>query len=227
MDASSIVQLCCMLVIWLNLKAGVSRKTANIILMALHFIINTTFQLLQVTLTSNFGININLPKIHIPQDVRTAYQTLDHEPEIIRTACCPSCYQIYSGPIPWHCSWKASPRSKVCNAELWRLQNFGHVSRWVPRTLYNTQDFKSWLQFFLNRREIDNHLENTFHRIPAAYGTDMHDVQDSPAWRGLQDFLSHRYHLVFGLYIDWFNPYTNKIAGMLWNLIMYGRLTYL
>ncbi|KAJ3926363.1 MAG: hypothetical protein NXY57DRAFT_1051411 [Lentinula lateritia] len=41
----------------------------------------------------------------------------------------------------------------------------------------------------------------------------MSDIQDSPAWQSLKGFLTSKYHLVFAVYIDWFNPYTNKIAG--------------
>ncbi|KAJ3857072.1 hypothetical protein EV368DRAFT_61194 [Lentinula lateritia] len=40
----------------------------------------------------------------------------------------------------------------------------------------------------------------------------MSDIQDSPAWQSLKGFLTSKYHLVFAVYIDWFNPYTNKIA---------------
>jgi hypothetical protein len=43
----------------------------------------------------------------------------------------------------------------------------------------------------------------------------MNDIQDSPAWDDLQGFQQSPYHLLFGIYIDWFNPYTNKIAGKL------------
>lgn len=213
LDTSSIVNLCCTLVIWLNLKVGVSREAANIILKAIHFILSTIFNLLQVALALN-GIHIKLPEIQIPHDLRTAYCIHSSDPDIIRTSCCPKCYTIYTGTIPLHCSWRESPRARVCNSELWRLQQFGKNPRSVPKTLYNTQNFESWLHFFLSRRSVEDHLESAFLRTPAAFGQEMHDLQDSPAWKDLQDFLSHRYHLVFGLYIDWFNPYTNKIAGM-------------
>lgn len=158
LDTSSIVNLCCTLVIWLNLRAGVSREASNIILKAIHFILSTIFNCLQVALDLN-GIHIKLPAIQIPHDLRTAYHIHNHEPGIIRTSCCPKCYTIYTGTIPLHCSWRESPRARICDTELWQLQNFGPTPCSVPKTLYNTQDFESWLHFFLSRCFI---LKNCF-----------------------------------------------------------------
>ncbi|KAF9058421.1 hypothetical protein BDP27DRAFT_1432859 [Rhodocollybia butyracea] len=198
-DTSLIVNLCCTLVIWLNLTAGVSRNTANIILKVLQLILSTTFNIVEVALTSNLGVNAKLPAVHIPQDIRTAYHI---------------CGNI--GTLPWRCGWKESPGARVCGAELWRRQRFGHRSKWVPKTLYNTQNFESWLHFFLSRKTTEAYLESAFLHTPAAFGAEMHDCQDSPAWKDLHNYLSNRYHLVFSLYIDWFNPYTNKIAGIIY-----------
>jgi hypothetical protein len=41
----------------------------------------------------------------------------------------------------------------------------------------------------------------------------MHSVWDSPAWRSLGSFTTTPNNLTFSYYIDWFNPFTNKIAG--------------
>ena len=87
----------------------------------------------------------------------------------------------------------------------------------VPRQLYSTQSFDSWLRFFLSCQIIDDALDESFrqHRnSTAALGGEMHDVHDSPALRDLTGLFSTAHHLVFGLYIDWFNPFMNKIAGM-------------
>jgi hypothetical protein len=55
----------------------------------------------------------------------------------------------------------------------------------------------------------------------------MKDVQDSLGWRNLGNFLLSRYHLVFGFYIDWFNPLTNKITGMLFHCSCFLFLQYI
>lgn len=107
---------------------------------------STIFSILQVALASN-GVHIKLPEIQIPHDVRTAYHIHSSEPDIIWTSCCPKCYTIYTGRIPLCCSWKESPCARVCDSELWRLQQFGRNPRSVPKTLYNTQNFESWLKF--------------------------------------------------------------------------------
>jgi hypothetical protein len=205
------------LVVWLHLRAHLSRSSANALLRAMQAILSMTLELVQTALLVS-GFNVRLPGINIPCDVRTAFKLCSVEPEIIRTACCPKCFSLIARPIPWRCQWKASPRSRPCNAELWKLRNTQRGPKWVPKKLYTTQSFDSWLKFFLSRQVIEESLEQTFQRHhfsrqSAALGAEMHDVQDSPAWQRLYDSVHSAHHLIFAIYIDWFNPYTNKIAG--------------
>ena len=87
----------------------------------------------------------------------------------------------------------------------------------VPHSLYTTQSFDSWLESFLSQKIIEQGLKETFQQYinnpPTAFCGTMKDIHDSPAWKNLRAFLLSPYHLVFGIYVDWFNPFSNKIAG--------------
>lgn len=218
-DSTLIVQLCSALVIWLNLKAGVGRETGNTILKALQLILTTTLELVQLALIAH-GVPLQLLQFRIPRDLRTAYRNYTWEPEIVRTPCCPKCYTLYPSlaNMPEHCTAKVSKKSRIsCKAELWRTQRLGKEYKRVPITTFNTQKFECWLEWFLSRKSIDDALAKAFQRTPAADGEEMHDLQDSPRWKKLKNVGKDKYNLVFGLYIDWFNPRGNKLAGILLN----------
>ena len=210
--------MACLLVIWLHSRAGVSRAVTNKVLRAIQVIISATLYLVGIALMSS-GFAVKLSNVKLPHDVRTAYQLHCPEPEIIRTACCPQCFSLFPHPIPWKCQWKESPRSHACNTNLWKIQNTRNGPKWVPRQLYSTQSFDSWLQFFLSRQIIEDSLHKAYHhRInhpPAVFGANINDIQGSPAWNDILGFFQSPYHLLFGIYVDWYNPYTNKIAGKL------------
>ncbi len=68
----------------------------------------------------------------------------------------------------------------------------------------------------MSRKVVEDSLEKTFRQNldhPVAFGGTMKDIQDSPAWSNLHGIFRSPRNLVFGIYIDWFNPLSNKIAG--------------
>lgn len=222
-----VVDLCIMFAAWLNLYVGVSRQNSSTFLKALQLILSTTIDVIFGVLRSS-GIQIETPVLRIPRDIRTVYKEHNMEPDIIQTPCCPKCYTIYpSGELPITCTWRRSRRAAVCDAKLWKQRRTrkGELKD-VPETVYSTQSFESWLHYFLGRSEIEDLLEQDYQqniqRQHTASSHWMRDIQDSPAWRGLGGFVLSRYHLVWSIYIDWFNPYTNKIAGM--SISMYYML---
>lgn len=212
---ADIVKLICIFAVWLHIRAGVSRSVANKILKAIQIIFSFALRSIEIALLAA-GVSVKLADIQVPQDIRTAYQHYHTEPDIIRTACCPKCYTSYSThPIPWRCHWRASPRSYPCNTELWESRNTQKGPKWIPKRLYTTQSFDSWLAFFLSRQVIEDNLIDTFRHHqdrPPIFGGYMHDIQDSPAWADLTAS-GTPYGLIFGTYVDWFNPFTNKIGG--------------
>lgn len=213
-----VFQMCWLLAAWLSLCAGVSRKTVNTVLKCLHLIITTILILIYTSLQGlGYGVSTVIPKIDIPKDIRTVYARAQLEPELVRIFCCPTCFTQYPADSTTRkCTWKKSPRSKPCGTDMWTTRHTRTGLKQIPKCLYTTQDLGSWLKFFLSRPQIDECLSQAFSKLqqPNPVHQDrMSDIQDSPAWQSLKGFLTSKYHLVFAVYIDWFNPYTNKIAG--------------
>lgn len=171
---------------------------------------------LLVTTMANHGIKVVVPPMNFPRDIRTAYARYFPEPELKRTVSCPTCFnpvKLERGEIKLTCDWKASPRSRMCGAQLYkplRTRN-GHKS--VPSCLVTTQSLRSWLPFFTSRKVIDDALHKTHREQAAGLNPEMRDVHDSPAWREMYGGNRGPYDLVFGIYADWYQVFKLKIAG--------------
>lgn len=204
--------MCTLLVCWLYLHAGLSRSRTNQVLKAMKLILTVVIRLCSVVLAAA-GIPLDLSEIPIPKDIRTVVGSIGLDPDLVRTICCPKCFSLYpqTGPIPNICTWSLSPGANACNTPLWKFRRTRKGKVRVPRRFYTTQSFESWLKFFLGRPEIEDLIDKSYRHIP---NPKMRGIWDSPAWQSLGEFRYEAGNLTFGLYIDWFNPLTMKIAGM-------------
>lgn len=210
----SLFALVCTLAVWLHLKRGLSRASTNQVLRVLGFLVNLAINFGRlVTQASYPNLPIGTPHSpQIPHDVRTAISVLALEPKIVRSICCPKCYAKYSlTDMPEICRRRETPRSKPCGETLWTIRSTRGGPRRVPHRLYTTQDFESWLEFFLSRPGIEDLINKSYSHRPSPEV--MHSIWDSPAWRSLGTFTTTRGNLTFSYYIDWFNPLLNKISG--------------
>jgi hypothetical protein len=82
----------------------------------------------------------------------------------------------------------------------------------TPKRRFYTQSLREWLKFFLSRPGIEDIIDQSYQHEPNPHV--MGCLWDSPAWQDLPgNFSTTPGNLTFNIYIDWFNPFTNKIAG--------------
>ncbi|CDO75322.1 hypothetical protein BN946_scf184517.g5 [Trametes cinnabarina] len=170
----------------------------------------------------------------VPLDLRTVLDLLQVNPNIVSYACCPRCFATYlpdpadaDHPYPRTCTRRAFPDAPQCNRKLVRSENVkgkkkGDPAQTItrPEKVYSYRRMKSWLAEFLGRAEIESAVLEAWERQPDP--AICLDIMDAPAIRtfvgpdGTTLFsvqTNGAIHLVFSLFIDWFNPYGNKKAG--------------
>jgi len=206
--------MACGLAAWLHLRCGLSRSATGKVLKVMEIMVVTALNLgAALVRLSHPAANVSTsPRFSLPHDIRTAMSVLSIEPNIIRSICCPKCYTKYAiADMPQVCLYKETNRSKPCNEKLWTTRITKGGPRVVPCRLYSTQDFESWLEFFLLHPGVEELIDKSYAHCPSS--DNMHSIWDSPAWRSLGSFTTTHGNLTFSFYIDWFNPFTNKIAG--------------
>ena len=194
---------------WLHLACGLSRTSTGRLLKFLEVLLTMAINLGRLLSQTPDSVKSHL---RLPRDVRSAITALSIEPVILRSICCPKCFSKYSfNSLPEKCSYRETARSRICNEQLWTIRMTRGGPRVVPRRLYNTQDFISWLEYFLSCPAIEDLIDRSYTHQPSP--NNMSTIWDSPAWRSLGTFTMTHGNLTFSYYIDWFNPLMNKIAG--------------
>ena len=169
----------------------------------------------------------------IPLDIRTVIDTLRLDPDIVAYACCPKCSYTYFpdkdnplDPYPHHCTHQETD-GPICGTVLVKKQllapkNPKHAWQQAFRALriYPYRSLKSWLAELLGRPGYADMLRNSWNQ-PSDSSTYC-DIMDAPGIRQFRGPDGVTYfaiqpdgslHLVFSLFVDWFNPYGNKKAG--------------
>lgn len=165
----------------------------------------------------------------IPSDVRTLISTLQLEPDIVCHAVCPKCRATYEPNkhkphdlYPHRCMFQETNKD-MCGEKLVikceRVEGKKIVITYEPVLSFPYRPLKSWLAELFQRPELASLARGAWR---SSYSKHWKDVWDTPA---LREFLGPdgrtpfsvqpkgEVHLVFSLFVDWFNPYRNKNAG--------------
>ncbi|KNE98394.1 hypothetical protein PSTG_08314 [Puccinia striiformis f. sp. tritici PST-78] len=170
------------------------------------------------------------------QDSRTITKHLGLDPEIESSICCPKCFSLYEHEdAPTICAYHRSKKAQVCGEGLFKtnadklLPGYQPVSLirqrypppfkpFTPRLVYHTQPFNSWLKWFLNVPGIEDKIFAWREKVKSTTDNRIVDIQQSKARHSFQ-FCTDReparneLRLTFSVFIDWLNPFSNKLAG--------------
>lgn len=202
---------------WLHYQEGFAREKTNMFLKAIQIVLVNFLVVFRMTMMAN-RVDVQIPTLNIPCDVRTAFSRNVEEPVFKRIMCCPKCFCLYPDQLeaPPLCTWKPSSGSDPCDTDLWRQKNTRKGVETVPRCYYTTQDFDEWLKFFLSRQVVDDGLQKAHKHItehPLMLDAEMTDVWDSPMYRDLYQGTQSPYNLRFAIFTDGFAVHKLKIAG--------------
>ncbi|MBW0551527.1 hypothetical protein O181_091242 [Austropuccinia psidii MF-1] len=170
--------------------------------------------------------------LKFPKDVRTIIKKLNLNPQLQQHILCPRCYCLYDLEIaPSDCGYQEFPQALPCGEylfispiinpfpEIQRLsqhhpQSFHFLTKRKPHSIYIHQNLSCWLKWFVPQVEDAIELWNqqtNSQKVPIS------DYQHSKACNELypksptsQDSAMP---LAFSLFVEWFNPLSNKLAG--------------
>jgi hypothetical protein len=192
---------------WLYVCCGLSQAQAS---RAMTLIFALLLQAIKIG--AKFADYLPDPALQVTRNIRAAVSALSIESVLFRKICCPWCFALYDlHNLSDICPQCETPRSRPCNEPLWTTCQTQHGPKVVPRRLYTTQSFDSWLEFFLSHPDIKALLNPLYSNL--TFPLIMCDICDAPAWQSLGGFTTTYGNLNFSYYINWFNLLTNKIAG--------------
>jgi hypothetical protein len=207
----------------LHTLASISRSEAGLILSSFRAAIYGAFLFSNASKTLTQAQKILLKEM--PLDVRTAIKQLDIEPDITIYACCPSCFALYPPTpashlhsYPERCNNQSVSTASICGTALLKKKKHA-LGGLVPIKTFAKQSFDSWIGQLLSRPGLEEAMEGAWRSSADGVWTDIMQAPAIQQFRGPDNetlFSVQKdgsLHLVFSLFIDWFNPFGNKKAG--------------
>ncbi|KAG8719474.1 hypothetical protein FRC09_011093 [Ceratobasidium sp. 395] len=195
---------------------GVSREGCSLILKCLRLILELAASLQASRGAQSFKANHVDP---IPTTLPTVLQYLGLQDGLDFYVVCPKCDTLYKEDTPANIPDQCidDGLGAPCEAELFSEKYRGNRTWRKALRNFSHELFETWLARFLNRHDIEDMLTMK----PAFNGqvrTDVWEASYMSTFPGggqpcFFDCPSGELRLGFLLYHDFFNPYTNKMAG--------------
>ncbi|MBW0478863.1 hypothetical protein O181_018578 [Austropuccinia psidii MF-1] len=222
-DQSLPVALVAIFICWLHFFCALSLQNCHIV-----------YKFLQEILIE--AHKKHTPLLRQTWDLRTMKKSLKISPKLKPFVCYSTCCSLYNGKnIPMTCTYQPS-QNNICKNNLFKptttfnaLQDKGIAPRMrsnmslnevgvinTPSLMYYTRDLVEWIKWLLNLETIESEIENWKNELTQTYHTC--NIQQSLAWKTFSWSESSRRTpnsllIAFSLFIDWFSPQGNKIAG--------------
>ncbi|KAL7284233.1 hypothetical protein ACG7TL_001515 [Trametes sanguinea] len=209
----------------LHSLAAVSRPDLTYVLATIQAIIYGAFMYCNGASSTTLDADQAGMLAAIPSDVRTVLGRLGLEPDIVRYASCPKCHATYTPdkknkkkPYPPVCSLKETDKGP-CGEPLVCPREDGEDGD-EARKYYPYHSLLSWIAALSLRPELLRLARSAWTSNNGS--SRWRDIWDAPILRqflgpdGRTPYSAQpegSVHLVFSLFIDWFNPFGNKKAG--------------
>jgi hypothetical protein len=194
---------------------GVARRHCDFILQYTRGILLLAHQMQEAQSHAFLLANMN----RIPATIDTALRYLNLQADLDFYVVCPKCCTLYAqnnAHVPEIC--QASYLDKPeCGSPLFQEKHRGTSTWRSPLRQYTHQRLEVWLSRFLNRPGIEDLIEAT-RPTPQSIVTDFWGapyLNDFPG-AGAPSFFDteiENLRLAFLVYHDFFNPFSNKMAG--------------
>jgi hypothetical protein len=193
---------------------GVARNSCEFMLRYMRGVLLLTYQMQETQSLAYLMANIQ----KIPVTLDTSLRFLDLQADLDFYVVCPNCSTLYeeNTKVPDNCTASNLDR-ELCNTPLFGDKSRGSKTWRKPLRRYTHQRFEVWVSRFLSRPGVEELLETT-RPTPQETMTDfwgatyLNRFPDSSG-ASFFDTKVENLRLAFMIYHDFFNPFSNKMAG--------------